>query len=79
MKNSILKTLHLFANRNELKNYIEKHGGKAAGSVSAKTSYLINNDKESTSSKNKKAKELGVSILSEEDFLDLCKKMEAGE
>ena len=68
-----------FANRNELKNYIEKHGGKAAGSVSAKTSYLINNDKESTSSKNKKAKELGVSILSEEDFLDLCKKMEAGE
>ena len=56
-----------------------KHGGKAAGSVSAKTSYLINNDKESTSSKNKKAKELGVSILSEEDFLDLCKKMEAGE
>lgn len=63
----------------KLKNYIEKHGGKAAGSVSAKTSYLINNDKESTSSKNKKAKELGVSILSEEDFLDLCKKMEAGE
>ena len=75
----ITGSVHHFANRNELKNYIEKHGGKAAGSVSAKTSYLINNDKESTSSKNKKAKELGVSILSEEDFLDLCKKMEAGE
>ena len=75
----ITGSVHHFANRNELKNYIEKHGGEAAGSVSAKTSYLINNDKESTSSKNKKAKELGVSILSEEDFLDLCKKMEAGE
>ena len=75
----ITGSVHHFANRNELKNYIEKRGGKAAGSVSAKTSYLINNDKESTSSKNKKAKELGVSILSEEDFLDLCKKMEAGE
>lgn len=75
----ITGSVHHFANRNELKNYIEKHGGKAAGSVSAKTSYLINNDKESTSSKNKKAKELGVSILSEDDFLDLCKKMEAGE
>ncbi len=68
-----------FANRSELKNYIEKRGGKAAGSVSSKTSYLINNDKESTSSKNKKAKELGVPILSEEDFLSLCQRLEAGE
>ena len=75
----ITGSVHHFANRNELKNYIEKRGGKATGSVSAKTSYLINNDKESTSSKNKKAKELGVSILSEEDFLDLCHKLEAGE
>lgn len=68
-----------FANRSELKNYIEKRGGKAAGSVSSKTSYLINNDKESTSSKNKKAKGLGVPILSEEDFLSLCQRLEAGE
>ena len=65
-----------FANRTELKNYIEKRGGKAAGSVSAKTSYLINNDKESTTSKNKKAKELNVPILSEDDFLALCQKLE---
>ena len=75
----ITGSVNHFANRTELKNYIEKRGGKAAGSVSAKTSYLINNDKESTSSKNKKAKELGVPILSEEDFLSLCQKLEAGE
>lgn len=75
----ITGAVHHFANRTELKNYIEKRGGKAAGSVSAKTSYLINNDKESTSSKNKKAKEIGVPILSEEDFLSLCQKLEAGE
>ena len=75
----ITGSVNHFANRTELKNYIEKRGGKAAGSVSAKTSYLINNDKESTSSKNKKAKELGVPILSEEDFLSLCQRLEAGE
>ncbi len=75
----ITGSVNHFANRTELKNYIEKRGGKAAGSVSAKTSYLINNDKESTSSKNKKAKELGIPILSEEDFLSLCVKLEAGE
>ncbi len=50
-------------------------GGKAAGSVSAKTSYLINNDVTSNSSKNKKAKELGVPILSEQDFLKLLEEM----
>ncbi len=75
----ITGSVNHFANRSELKNYIEKRGGKAAGSVSSKTSYLINNDKESTSSKNKKAKELGVPILSEEDFLSLCQRLESGE
>ncbi len=58
-----------FANRDELKNFIVRLGGKAAGSVSSKTDYLINNDVTSGSSKNKKARELGIPILSEEDFL----------
>jgi len=62
-----------FKNREELKAFIEARGGKAAGSVSAKTSYLINNDTASNSSKNRKAKELGVPILSEEEFLELVK------
>ncbi len=60
-----------FANRDELKDFIEKHGGKTTGSVTSKTHYLINNDTASGSSKNKKAKELGIPILSEEDFLVL--------
>lgn len=60
-----------FANRKELQEVIEARGGKATGSVTAKTTYLINNDVASNSSKNKKAKELGVPILSEEDFLKL--------
>ena len=58
-----------FKNRNELQEKIESLGGKCAGSVSAKTSYLINNDVASTSGKNKKAKELGIPIISEEEFL----------
>jgi len=61
-----------FANRSELKAYIERLGGKAAGSVSSKTDYLINNDAASTSSKNRKARELGVPILTEEEFLALA-------
>lgn len=66
-----------FANRNELKSYIEKHGGKVTGSVSAKTNYLINNDEMSASSKNKKAKQLGVEIITEEVFLERwCKDIE---
>ena len=66
-----------FANRNELKLYIEKHGGKVTGSVSAKTNYLINNDAMSASSKNKKAKQLGVEIVTEEVFLERwCKDIE---
>lgn len=58
-----------FANRKELQAAIEQRGGKATGSVTAKTTYLINNDVASNSSKNKKAKELGVPIISEEEFL----------
>ncbi len=61
-----------FANRGEAKELIESLGGKVTGSVTGKTNYLINNDKESNSSKNKKAKELGIPILSEEDFLQLA-------
>ena len=64
----ITGSLNSYENRNALKDLIESLGGKVAGSVSAKTDYLINNDVTSNSSKNKKAKELGVSIISEEDF-----------
>ena len=60
-----------FANRKELQSVIEARGGKATGSVTSKTTYLINNDVTSNSSKNKRAKELGIPILSEEDFLKL--------
>jgi DNA ligase (NAD+) len=65
-----------FANRSEAKAYIESLGGKVTGSVTAKTSYLINNDVTSNSSKNKKAKELGIPILSKEDLLGLAKSPE---
>lgn len=65
-----------FANRGELKEYIEGFGGKVTGSVTGKTNYLINNDISSNSSKNKKARELGIPILSEEDFLALVKERE---
>ena len=61
-----------FTNRNELKTYIEERGGKVTGSVSKNTDYLINNDVNSASSKNKKARELEIPILSEEDFLLLA-------
>lgn len=63
--------LHDFKNRTELKNLIESLGGKATDSVSSKTNYLINNDINSTSSKNKTAKSLGVEIITEKDFLDM--------
>lgn len=66
----ITGSLNQFGNRNELKNLIETRGGKVTGSVTSKTDYLINNDTMSSSSKNKKAKELGVEIISEQDFLD---------
>ena len=61
-----------FANRAQAKEFIESLGGKVTGSVTGKTNYLINNDTTSNSSKNKKAKELGIPILSEEDFLKLA-------
>ena len=60
-----------FANRNELKAVIEAQGGKVTGSVSAKTDYLINNDSASSSSKNRKARELGIPVITEEEFLAL--------
>ena len=60
-----------FENRKALQEVIESQGGKATGSVTSKTTYLINNDTTSNSSKNKKAKELGVPIISEEDFIKL--------
>lgn len=59
-----------FKNRNELKDVIENHGGKVTGSVTSKTNYLINNDNLSSSSKNKKAKELGIPIITEQEFID---------
>lgn len=65
----ITGSLNHFDNRNELKDQIEQRGGKVTGSVTGKTTCLINNDITSASSKNKKAKELAVPILSEEDFL----------
>ena len=63
-----------FANRNELKDYIEKKGGSVASAVSKNTDYLINNDVMSSSSKNKKAKELGIGIISEDKFIELFGK-----
>lgn len=62
--------VHHYKNRNELKAYIESQGGKVTGSVSSSTSFLINNDVTSTSGKNKKAQELGIEIISEENFLE---------
>ena len=67
-----------FKNRKELQEVIEKQGGKVTGSVTAKTTYLINNDTASSSSKNKKAKELEIPILSEEDFLALLQGTSTG-
>ncbi|MCD8074020.1 MAG: NAD-dependent DNA ligase LigA [Lachnospiraceae bacterium] len=68
----ITGSVEQFANRNELKVFIEERGGKVTGSVTGKTDYLINNDTASASTKNKKAKELGIPILSEADFLGMC-------
>ena len=70
----ITGSVHHFANRAEVKELIEKKGGKVTGSVTSKTDYLINNDVESTSSKNKKARELGIPILSEEAFLKMIEE-----
>ncbi|WP_368222414.1 BRCT domain-containing protein, partial [Blautia wexlerae] len=67
----ITGSLEKYSNRDELKSIIESNGGKVSGSVSAKTFALINNDIESSSSKNKKAKSLGVQIINEEQFIQL--------
>ena len=67
----ITGTVEHFANRKELKEKIESLGGKVTGSVSKKTNYLINNDNMSSSSKNKKAKELGIPVITEEEFLSM--------
>ena len=67
----ITGSLNHYKNRDELVSVIESMGGKVSGSVSAKSSFLINNDTESSSSKNKKAKQLGIPILSEQDFINM--------
>ena len=64
----ITGSLVKFKNRDELVNIIESNGGKVVSSVSAKTNYLINNDIDSTTSKNEKAKKLGIPIITEDDF-----------
>lgn len=70
----ITGSVNHFANRNEVKEVIESKGGKVTGNVTSKTNYLINNDTASTSSKNKKARELGIPIISEEEFLKMLRK-----
>ena len=70
----ITGTVTQFKNRKELKEYIESLGGKVTGSVSKNTDYLLNNDNLSGSAKNKKAKELGIPILTEEEFLAMTTK-----
>ncbi len=67
----ITGSVEKFKNRNELKAYIEERGGKVAGSVSYKTTYLINNDITSNSSKNKEARKLNIKIINEDEFLGL--------
>ncbi|QPW62090.1 NAD-dependent DNA ligase LigA [Clostridium botulinum] len=66
--------VHIFKNRNEVKAKVEEMGGKVTGSVSKKTNYLINNDSESASSKNKKAKDLNIPIITEEEFLEMIQQ-----
>lgn len=70
----ITGSVNHFANRNAVKEVIESKGGKVTGSVTSKTNYLINNDTASTSSKNKKARELGIPIISEEEFLEMLRE-----
>lgn len=74
MKFVITGSVTHFANRGEVKELIESLGGKVTGSVTQKTNYLINNDIHSTSSKNKKARELGVPIISEDEFVEMIEK-----
>lgn len=69
----ITGSVNHFENRNQVKDVIESMGGKVTGSVTAKTDYLINNDNMSSSSKNKKAKELGIPVITEEEFMAMAK------
>ena len=62
--------VHHYKNRNELKAYIESQGGKVVGSISKSTNFLINNDIDSLSGKNQKAKQLNIPIISEDKFLE---------
>lgn len=71
MKFVITGSLNLYKNRDELVSYIESNGGKVQSGVSKETTYLINNDANSTSGKNKKAKELNIPIISEKEFVDM--------
>ena len=69
----ITGSLNHFENRDSMIEYIESLGGRVISSISNKVNYLINNDVNSTSTKNQKAKELGVKIISEEEFISMCK------
>ena len=71
----ITGSLEKFANRKELKELIESNGGKVTGTVTGRTDYLINNNTASNSSKNKKARELGVPVISEDDFMKLLERV----
>lgn len=70
----ITGNVYLFANRTEFIEYVEKQGGSVTGSISKKTNYLVNNNVDSSSSKNSKAKELGIPVISEEEFVNLFGK-----
>ena len=75
----ITGSLNHFENRSAMKEAIEKLGGKVTGSVTGKTACLINNDSQSTSAKNKKARELGVEVVTEEEFIERFLKREDGK
>lgn len=75
----ITGSLNHFGNRSAMKEAIEKLGGKVTGSVTGKTACLINNDSQSTSAKNKKARELGVEVVTEEEFIERFLKREDGK
>ena len=62
--------VYIFRNREEFKEYVEKQGGKVTGSVSKKTDFLVNNDTASASSKNRRAKELNIPVISEAEFVE---------
>ena len=66
----ITGAVHTFKNRDEFKAYVEERGGSVTGSVSKKTNYLVNNDTASASAKNVKAKELGIPVISEDEFIE---------